>query len=480
MGERRTALMNLIGRVVARARELVARFGMSTDNRRVIIAAALVGVLTIFVKAASTFREILVAADLGTGDAAEAYIVAWVIPGFVSALIGDCVVSCLMPLYVSARAKRGDEIGEQVYAEILLLGVILLELATIVLALTPHIFIPLLASEFSPEKLALAERLWLMMLPAVFLGGLGMIWSGILNAENRFGLAAVSPIAAPLISILGLVLFPSHAVDALAIGFVLGYAAQVVMLGWELRRRGIRLTPAWYGGHPETRGLLPQFLPLAANNIVFNGLLLVDTAMAATLGDKNVATLTYGSRLIFPILGVTGSALGTVVFPHFSQMAANENWRDFQRTLSHYTRLIFVTMVPVTGFLILLSGPIVRIVFERGEFSAADTIAVSRVQATFALMISCYTLASVYSRVVVALRKSQLMLFVSIFVFGINLVGNYVLKEFLGVDGIALATVINYTIQAAVLGVICRRLLREHVAESEQLQPSMSGAQSVL
>ena len=306
-----------------------------------------------------------------------------------------------------------------------------------------------------------------MMLPAVFLGGLGMIWSGILNAGNRFGLAAASPIAAPLISILGLVLFPKHAVEALAIGFVLGYVAQVAILGRELRRRGIRLTPFWYGGQPETRGLFHQFLPLIANNIVFNGLLLVDTAMAATLGAKQVAILTYGSRLIFPILSVSSTALGTVVFPHFSEMVAEENWRRFQRALSHYTRLILTTMIPVAGIMILLSGAIVRIVFQRGEFSADDTFAVSRVQATFALMIPCYTLASIYSRVVISMRKSQLMLLVSIVVFAVNLIGNYVLKELIGVDGIALATVINYTVQAAVLYLICRRALRQQIDDAE-------------
>jgi len=455
--------MNVAVRIWTRAQGLADRHGLSADNRRIVLATILVGVLTIVVKVAATLREVLVAANLGTGDAAEAYIVAWVIPGFVALLISDSVVSCLLPLYASARLRRGQEAGDQVYAEILLIGVILLELATIVLALTPRVFLPLLASEFSPEKLALAERLWLMMLPAVFMGGLAAIWSGILNAGNKFGLAAVSPIAAPLISILGLTLFPDYAVDALAVGFVLGFAVQLSVLGWSLRRQGIRLAPAWFGGQPETRRMFAQFLPLTVNNVVFNGLLLVDTAMAATLGNQQVAILTYGSRLILPILGVTSTALGTVIFPLFSRMVAEEDWRGVQRSLSHYTRLILVSSVPLTGLLILFSSQIVRVVFQRGEFSANDTLAVSHVQATFALMIPCYALASVYSRVVVSLQKSQLMLIVSSFVFVVNLVGNIVFKAWFGIEGIALATVVNYTIQASVLYVICRRVLRQHV-----------------
>jgi putative peptidoglycan lipid II flippase len=190
--------------------------------------------------------------------------------------------------------------------------------------------------------------------------------------------------------------------------------------------------------------------------------------MAATHVAQQVANLTYGSRLIFPIMSVTSTALGTVMFPLFSEMVAEENWRAFQRSLSHYTRLILLTMIPITALLIVLATPIVRIVFQRGEFVAEDTAAVSRIQATFALMIPCYTLASIYSRVVIALRKSQLMLVVSVAVFFVNVLGNLVFKELLGVAGIALASVVNYVVQAVVLYMICRRTLQGHINNNSE------------
>lgn len=465
-------MLNVTARAMGRAQGLTSRIKISPDNRRIIVAAGLVGVLTVLVKIAATLREVMVAAKLGTGDAAEAYIVAWVIPGFVSLLISDGIVSCLVPLYTSARTRRGEVAGEQVYAEILLIGIVLLELATLVLALTPRVLLPIFASEFSPQKMALAERLWLLMLPAMFIGGLASIWSGMLNAGNRFGLAAVSPIAGPAFSGLGLWLFPHHAVEALAVGFVLGCVVQLLVIGWEMRKHQLRLTPAWYGGMPETRALHLQFLPLLANNIVFNGLPLVDTAMAATLGKHQVAILTYGNRIVLPILSITSIALGTVVFPYFSQLAARQDWRGLQRTLSHYLYLILLATVPLAIGIIVLSEEVVRLLFERGEFTAGDTAAVARVQAVFALMIPAYTIASVVSRVVISLQKSQLMLLVSVGVFAFNLIGNYVLKQIMGIEGIALATVGNQVIQATVLIIICRRVLRDLIVESEPDRPS--------
>ncbi|HEY7034100.1 MAG TPA: lipid II flippase MurJ [Thermomicrobiales bacterium] len=455
--------MNASGRVVVRAQGVATRLVAAGDNRRVIGAAILVGILTLVVKLVAMGREVLVAAKLGTGDAAEAYIAAWVIPGFISLIITDAIVGSLLPLHAHARAARGEEAADRVFAETLLVGILLLLGATAILAMLPPVVLPLLASNFDAEKLALTARLWMLMLPAVFIGGLAAIWTGMLNAGNRFGLAAASPVVVPVVSGSALVFAPGRAVDALAVGFVLGNLIQLGLLGWELRRHGIRRLPRWYGGLPETRELPRQFFPLLGNGIVFGGLPLVDVAMAATLGDRQLAVLNYGNRLILPILSISSIALGTAVFPYFSRLVAEQEWHRLQRTLTTYARLILAATVPLTVVLILLSETIVRVLFQHGEFTADDTAAVSQVQATLALMVPCYTLAVVYSRVLISLRKSQLMLIGSVIVFVVNVAGDYAFKELIGIKGIALATVVNYGIQLSFTYVVCRRLLRRRV-----------------
>jgi putative peptidoglycan lipid II flippase len=273
-------------------------------------------------------------------------------------------------------------------------------------------------------------------------------------------LAAAAPIAVPVVSGFALLFAPGPAVDALAVGFVVGNVLQLGLLGRELRRHRIRLLPAWYGGLPETRELARQFFPLLGNGIVFGGLLLVDTAMAATLGDHQLAILNYGNRIVLPIMSISSIALGTAVFPYFSRLVAEQDWNRLQRTLSTYTGLILAAAVPLTVALVLLSHTIVRILFQHGEFTAADTAAVSGVQTVFALMIPFYALVVVYSRLLISLRKSQLMLLSSVCVFVVNLAGDYFFKELIGIEGIALATVLNLAIQLTFTFVVCRRVLR--------------------
>lgn len=465
--------MNATGRVFLRAQGIAARIPVSGENRRIIAAAALVGTLTTIVKATALLREVLVAAKLGTGRETEAYIAAWAIPGFLTTIVGSSIVGALLPMHAHARAERGEEAADRVLAETLLVGAALLLALTAILAVVPGVVLPVFASTFDRDKLALAHRLWLIMLPAVFVNGMGTILAARLQAGGRFGLAAAAPIAVPIAGGLSLLLAPGQAVFALASGFVAGNVSQLGLLGWELRRHGLRCLPRWYGGLPETRALFRQFLPLLANDIVFGGMPLVDVAMAATLGNRQLAVLSYGNKLVLPILGISCMALATAIFPYFSRLVAEHDWHGLQRTLSAYTRLILAATVPLTVVLILLSTTIVRVMYERGRFTAGDTQAVSRVQTMLALMIPCYTLAVMYSRVLVSLRKSQLMLVSSVLVFAVNVIGDYVFKQLIGIQGIALATVANYAVQFTLTFWFCRRLLSERlIAASGRPTPS--------
>ncbi len=459
--------MNAHLRLLRPAHRLAARMIVSADQRRVIMAAGLVGFLTLGVKVTALLREMLVAARLGTSDVVEAYIIAWAFPGFIAQIVSNAIVGSLLPLHATARARRGEEEGSRMFAEATLIHLVVLALVTAVLALTPGLLLPLLAAEFDAEKIALAERLWRVMLPNVALTGIITLWSGMLNAGDRFGLAAASPAVVPVVSGAMLLALPSRPADALAFGFLLGNVTQLAMLVVELRRHRVRFLPGWFGGLPETRQLHRQFFPLIANGVVFGGLVLVDQAMAATLGDRNVAILSYANKLVLPVLGISSAALATTVLPYFSRLAAEGDWQALRHALRVYTRLIVALAVPVTIAIVLLSEPIVRVLFQRGEFSAADTADVAAVQATFALAIPFYTIAVLYSRLVVSLQLSHVMLIGSSAVFVINVIGDYLFKSWIGVQGIALASVVNYVVQCAYLVFVVHRQWRKHDRLSE-------------
>jgi putative peptidoglycan lipid II flippase len=451
--------MIAIGRPLAQARGLI-----SVDNRKLIGATALVGLATLLVKVLALGREIVAANHLGTSDAKDASLTAWLIPGFLVLIVSNAIVGALVPVLIDTRLKQGAQESRRVFSEIVLVSAAVLLIVPALLLLTGPPMLAAIAPSYAPAKLALSYELMTIMAPAIPLIGIATVWSGLLNSDDRFLTAALAPALVPVCSTVALVAAPSHSVRALALGFTIGAALQFAVTGWAVSRSGLGARPAWHGGLAPSRRIARQFSPLVANGVVFGGLGVVDQAMAATLGKGAVSVLGYGSMLVLPIIGIGSAALATTIFPHFSRQVAREDWSGLRATLRTYGGLILMLTLPVAALLIICSQWLVGLVFQHGQFSHGDTVAVARVQATYALVIPIQALATLMSRLVVALGASHLMMLGSIAIFVLNIAGDYLFKEWLGVQGIAFATVLNQLVSLIFLAYIWRRVIAQRTA----------------
>jgi putative peptidoglycan lipid II flippase len=316
------------------------------------------------------------------------------------------------------------------------------------------------AQGYSESKFALAANLTTIMVPAVLVGGMISIWSAVLNAENKFGLVAASPFVIPLTTALMLLVFPNARIEWIAASFVIGNGIQAAILFLGLAREGIPVRFAWHGLLPETRELMSQFVALTANGMVMAGLIVVDTAMAATLGSGSQSVLTYANKLIVPVLGISSTALGTAVFPYFSRLVAAEDWEALKHTLVTYSKLIWVVSFPIVAGTIFFGESIVRVLFERGEFTSADTKSVAAVMSIYAFLIPIESTALMFSRVLVSLRVGKLLIYASIGMFISNVISDYILKEIFGLKGIAMASVLNQVLSLTFLLFMWRYLRR--------------------
>ena len=455
---------------------VVARLRGRGETANVLRAAGLIGLLTIGVKVAGMGRDVVLASEFGTGDAVEAFLAAWAIPQFLAGITGSAFAGVAIPLQARAQARGGEAESGRFLSELLLISVAAMAVLTALMVPARGLLLPLATSSFSPEKLALTERLWLIMLPGLFLYALILLWQAVLNTRRRFGLAALSPVVVPAATIGALLLFPGAGIEAPAVGFVVGMALQGGLLLEGMRRAGMVVWPRWHGGLAETRTAVGEFAPYLANGTLFGGLGVVDQAMAATLGSGSLATLSYGNKLVLPILGISSSALATAVYPQFARMVAEEQWRELRDAARRYTTLILAATVPATVAVVVLSPWIVRLVFERGAFNASDSDAVASVQAMYALIIPMYTVAHLLSRVINAMSATKYMAIGSAFIFAFNVGADYLFKGWLGIEGIALATVFNFGLSLALNVWLLRRLLAAQIAAQGQAQGEAKSA----
>jgi putative peptidoglycan lipid II flippase len=453
----------------------------ASTNRRIFAAMIVVGVAGVLGKVLAMAKDIVVASYFGTSDAVDAFFIAQTVPTFAISVIAGSIPAALVPVYLRVRERDGSVAAGRLLGNVLLLAGTAIAVSCLVLGLLAPVIMPLVGARFGGEKLALTRHLFLLVLPGVFISGISGMLGSILNAHERFLLAALTPAFMSVLSIAFLVAAADHwGISALAIGLTTGYAAELLVLAWSVRARHLVALPRWVSWRdPDVQRVLGQYAPLVIGGAVMSSSPLIDQAMAASLGSGSVAQLAYGSKIVAAGLGIGGTVVSTAIFPHFSRMVASRDWSGLRHTLLTYTRLAFVAGVAVVLLIVTFSQPLVRVIFERGHFLASDTHVVARVQALYAVQIPFYVLGILGVQLLHAISANRVLMWVSIGNFFTNIVGNYVFMKVWGVAGIAFATSLVYFLSMIVLLTAVWKRLGELERQSVPLQAAQpSGADS--
>ena len=218
-----------------------------------------------------------------------------------------------------------------------------------------------------------------------------------------------------------------------------------------------------------------QYGPVLLSSVVASGGLLVDQAMAAMLPAGSVSALVFANRFVSVVVALMAGAVSSAVAPYFSSMVAERDWEECRRTLRSWSRGMAAVSVPIAALLILGARPLVRLTLQHGAFGPKDTAIVTMVLAMYAIQIPFFAVSRVFYRFVVAMRRTDLVLYCGVMNLGLDVVLNLVLMRWFGVAGIALATSLWTIGTLAFLWYWATRLLkyREQATEGTRKQGSI-------
>jgi putative peptidoglycan lipid II flippase len=336
-----------------------------------------VGGYTLLSRLTGFMRDIMLAAILGAGPTADAFFVAFRLPNHFRAIFAEGAFNAaFIPAYARIRSQEGVKVagqfGDRIFTLLFASQVGLLALA---LAFTPQV-IELLAPGFSrePHQFTLAVSLTRITFPYLLLITLVTLWGGILNALHRFATAAAAPI------LLNLTMMATLAAAAYFPGA--GYAA-----AWGVLISGV-LQAALVGGNTFYAGVLTFFRALRLDSDVrrfFTALipatvgsagtqlaLFADTIIASFLSAGAISALYYADRIDQLPIGVIGIAVGTVLVPEMTHRLAAGDEAGARSAQNRAIEFALLLAIPcVVGFLVV-PGLIMRALFMRGAFNAAD------------------------------------------------------------------------------------------------------------
>lgn len=431
-------------------------------NRQIFGAALTVGIGTALVKGIAVVKELVVAWKFGTGDDLDAFLIALLIPAFIVNVVAGSFNAALIPTYIRVREQDGKDAAQKLFSGVTIWSLALLGITTILMMVTAPLYLPLIASGFSSEKLNLTFNLLCTIAPFVLLSGIIAIWSAVLNAGERFVLASLSPILTPLITIGVLLAFSSLGSFALAAGLFGGAVLEILLLGVALHQQRISVLPKWYGFDPHLRQVAGQFIPMLAGSFMMCSAGLVDQSMAAMLSPGSVAALNYGNRVIALPITLATTALSTAVIPYFSKMVVHQDWKSVRYTLNYYLKIIFIVTVPLALLFVIFSEQIVALLFQRGSFTVNDTHLVANIEFYFAFQIPFYVASVLILRLISAIQLNQIIMRVSGLNFIINIVLNYVFMQWIGISGIALSTSCVYLFSFSYMFINAKFILRKY------------------
>lgn len=342
-----------------------------------------VGGLTLVSRVFGFARDALMAAVLGAGPAADAFYAAFRFPNLFRRLFAEGAFNtAFVPMFSGALAQHGEDHARDLAARIMAWLVALLIAVTILAELfMPWVLVPFVPGFLDDkEKFDLTVLLTRILFPYLACMSIMAAYGAILNSLNRFFAAAFAPIVLNIINIITLIPLvswwvqePEQATVWVAISTVIAGVAQLLTVWWAVRRAGFLPKFVLPTLDPETRRFWALALPAVMTGGITQINLFIGTIIASGAASA-ISYLYYADRLYQLPLGIIGIAIGTVLLPVLAghlKSGRDTEARDAQEQSLLVSMLL---SMPAATALIALAVPIVRVLFERGEFDATATI----------------------------------------------------------------------------------------------------------
>ncbi len=400
-------------------------------------------------------REQVFATFFGAGYAMDAFIIAFRVPNLLRDLFAEGALSAAFVTTFSQKiTKEGEQAawrlanlinnGLFVVLSVIVAGGIIFAPQVVNLLIDPS----RLGAETANQTYHLAVTMTRIMFPFLLMVSLAAVAMGVLNTKDRYAVPASASTMFNVGSIFGglacaWALSPdyisavfegrpadsagiSRAIIGMAVGTLAGGMMQWLMQVPSLRSVGYRWQPILSFRDEGVRQVMRLMAPAIIGSAALQVNVFVNTKFASGLGEGPVSWLSYAFRLIYLPIGIFGVAISTATLPVASRAAALDDLADFRRTIASSLRLTFLLTIPSAVGLIVLSRPIIALIFQRGRFDGFDTEQTAIALCYNAIGLTAYSAVRVLAPSFYALKDTRIPMIASL----LSIITNYAVASF--------------------------------------------------
>jgi putative peptidoglycan lipid II flippase len=398
-------------------------------------------------------REIVAASFFGTRGPASAFTLAFQIPNLVSNLFANAALSAaFVPVFTELLQRGRKREAFRLASTLFWIMLIVLGAVTAFFILAAGVIMPLFTgSAFNGPLDTLTVGLSRILFPVVLILGLTGILVAVLQSYDHFTIPAISPAVWNVVIIVLLVILRPHfpggyehgnQLHAYAFAILVATFVQLLLAAAALGRIDFRLQMHIDWHDPRVRQVFTLMLPVTIGLGIVNLDQVINSAFGTLVSDQAPRAIDNAFRVYMLPQGLFSVAVATVLFPTLSRMAANRDVGAMRRAVGVGMRQINLLLIPAAAFIIVLPNPIVRLLFQRGEFNSYSTHIVAVALFWFAFSLPFGGLNLLLTRTFFAVQRPWIPTRLAAINIVIDVIVSVALYKPLGIAGLIIGTVV--------------------------------------
>lgn len=400
-------------------------------------------IATIIAKVLGFARELVLASSYGASIYSDAYLTAINIPLVIFSVIGGALGTVLIPIYFEVNSSLGEKGAIKFINNVFNIVIILCVMLAIVGFIFTEQIVKIFAVGFNGEILKITINFTQILIIGIIFTGLSYIMTMYLQVKNNFTITGLITVPKNIIIISSIVLSIKYNPYIMVWGTLLGTVSEFLFQLPFAIKRGYKYQPyinikdayikkaVWLIG--------PVLIGVAVNQINT----MVDRTLASTLVEGSISALNYANRLSGFVMALFITSIGAVVYPMLSKLSSNNNKEGFLSSVVKSINSVILLVTPISVGAIVLSKPIIKLLFERGEFDSRATSMTATALVMYSLGMVAVGLRDILGKIFYSLKDTKTPMINGVLAMVMNIILNIILVRYLKLAGLALATSIS-------------------------------------
>lgn len=426
-------------------------------KNKLIKTQVIIMILIILGKTVGFLRESILAAKYGTGYEVDVYSYSITILLFL-ATIGYSITTTIIPIFTEMKEKENIIYQEKIANNLISISILVGFLISITSVIFSKMIVLVFAPGFTGETLEVARKLIMIMNFSIVAILVQSVITGILQANNEFYAPAAMALVGNVITVIYLLfLIDKFGIIGFAIVTVIAYFIQLLINIPSYRK--IKFKYYFYIdiSDKKVREILKLSIPILASSCIMQASTLINVFYGSLMGTGSISIYNYSNRIISLGIEIFAVGISMVIYPMLSSMSTNKKDNEFNKSLCDGLVLMSILIIPISVLLFVLREDVVRLLYERNEFTVQSTIITSKMLLLLIPTMIAAGLRDLLNKASYSLKEVNLPMKISILIIILTIVINSCLYKKIGVMSLGISTSLSNIIGTLMTLILLRR-----------------------